>query len=61
MSGPVKVGLVENTIVSVMRKNGTSAGVIVANHFPNNHNFFGVYLFFNINYSCYYIPSILTL
>ena len=61
MYGPVKVGLIYNVIVAVMRKNGTRAGVIVAYHLPNNHNFLGVYLFFNINYSCYYIPSILTL
>ena len=61
MSGPVKPGLVDNAIVAAMGKNGTRGGVIFANHLPKNHNFLGVYLFFNINYSCYYITSILTL
>ena len=46
MSDTGEVGLIDNMIVAVMRKNGARRGVIVANYFINNQTPLGVYLFY---------------
>ena len=45
ISGPGEVGIIDNIIVSLMRKNGARGGVIIANYFNNNHTPFVVHLF----------------
>ena len=61
MYGPGEVGLIDNMIVALIRKNGAMVGVIVANDFPNNQTPLGVYIFFNTKSSCSYINLLLPL